>query len=211
MIFDYGFTLSSALYFQLAPPSCPDWPDLIQTLIFRDAAVMDAWFRGVLRLKDLADRMADATRLPSSEVLNYLRLGCAQLALNHAPLALAQQVRASSLRSALVTLNGDIFSDMVVRSQGLDTLFDVIVNSADVGQCNKAQLWPLVFRALGDDIGYHNTLLIEDNATQIALFRDLGGVAYQYQGDAALHAWLSGTEATQLLGKVAGQTISATP
>ena len=180
-------------------------------MIFRDAAVMDAWLCGRLRLGDLADRLASAINRPHVEVLDFLRQGCTHLALNPVTHALARRIRHSSLKSALVTVNGDVFTDLIVHDQQLDSLFDVIVNSADAGQCDKSRLWPLAFRALGREIGYHNSLLIEDNATQIALFRDLGGVAYQYDGDTALAAWLACPEAQRLLGALAGPGRTVTP
>ena len=63
---------------------------------------------------------------------------------------------------------------------GLDEKFDVIINSSDYGEIDKRALWPIAFEALGDDIHYGNSLLIEDGSKEPELFRGCGGFAYEY-------------------------------
>jgi beta-phosphoglucomutase-like phosphatase (HAD superfamily) len=128
--------------------------------------------------------------LEAAKILNYLRKGCTELGFNEAVYEFAHWVRASPLKSALVTANMDVFSDVIVPSHGLDRLFDVIVNSADVGTCDKTVLWPMAFQALEDGITYRNALLIEDGEVNPAKFRERGGIAYQYRGDLEFRAWL---------------------
>jgi hypothetical protein len=43
---------------------------------------------------------------------------------------------------------------------------------------------------LGQGIGYHDSLLIEDGPHEPALFRANGGDAYQYDGDERFRIWL---------------------
>jgi hypothetical protein len=95
----------------------------------------------------------------------------------------------------------DVFTRVVVPSHRLDTIFDVILNSADYGELRKDRLWPIAFEMLGRGIGYHNSLLIEDGPQEPALFRANGGDAYQYEDDDRFRAWL----------KTAGWTGSANP
>jgi hypothetical protein len=72
----------------------------------------------------------------------------------------------------------------------LADVFDVIVNSADYGEVDKRKLWPVAFERLGLEIGYTNSLLIEDGEVEPAWFRAAGGMAYQYVGEDGLRGWL---------------------
>lgn len=94
------------------------------------------------------------------------------------------------MKTALVTVNGDVFSDVIIQDQGLAGIFDVIVNSADHGCSDKLRLWPIAFAALGADISYADALLIEDGERNPARFRLQGGLAHQYCGDETLRTWL---------------------
>lgn len=190
VVFDYGFTLSSELYFTAVPPAVPQWRELIQRLIFDHDDITGPWMCGEIGLDDIAAILAPEMAMTKDDVLGYLRRGCTDLGFNAAVIDFARRVQSGPLKSALVTANMDVFSDVVVPSHGLDRLFDVIVNSADVGTCNKSVLWRVAFAALGAGISYHNSLLIEDGAANPATFRAQGGVAHQYVGDQVFRDWL---------------------
>ncbi len=84
----------------------------------------------------------------------------------------------------------DVFTKIVVPAHNLHSVFDAIVNSSDYHAIDKAILWPLAFALLAPDISYHNSLLIEDGPKEPALFRALGGYAYQYETDSLFREWL---------------------
>jgi hypothetical protein len=58
VVFDFGFTLSSDLYFTLAPPLYPHWRSIIQQHIFEQPPLVTAWMRGDLSLHDIAQIVA---------------------------------------------------------------------------------------------------------------------------------------------------------
>jgi FMN phosphatase YigB (HAD superfamily) len=190
VVFDYGFTLSSGLYFNVSPPEVAQWPELVQRVVFGRREIIEPWMRGEISLEDIAGILAYETGMERKEILGYLRRGCTDLGFNPAVHAFARWVRSTSLRSALVTANMDVFSDVVVESHGLERWFDVIVNSADVGTCDKTILWSLAFESLGSGLSYHNALLVEDGEENPAEFRNQGGAAYQYSGEDEFRQWL---------------------
>jgi hypothetical protein len=51
-------------------------------------------------------------------------------------------------------------------------------------------LWPIAYERLEGGIGFANGLLIEDVATEPAMFRALGGLACRYFNDELFLAWL---------------------
>ena len=65
-------------------------------------------------------------------------------------------------RTALVTVNSDVFTGVIVPAHNLIELFDAIANSSDYGVGDKRVLWPIAFEKLGNGYGYINSLLIED-------------------------------------------------
>ncbi len=67
----------------------------------------------------------------------------------------------------------------------------MIINSSDYGEIDKRVLWPIAFKALGDDIHYGNSLLIEDGSKEPELFRGCGGFAYRYTNDESFSRWLN--------------------
>ena len=51
---------------------------------------------------------------------------------------------------------------------------DVILNTADAHELRKDVLWDRAFPLLGDNLGYADSLLIEDGPKEPALFRARG-------------------------------------
>ena len=191
IVFDFGFTLSSDLYFKVAPPECPEWHDIIQEQVFANRHVCRMWMTNALGLRDIAAIVSDQANMDISAVLKTMELGCRDLDFNEAVLNFALAQRSQGRRTAIVTANMDVFSDVVVPAHRLDEKFDVIINSSDYGEFDKRVLWPIAFKALGDDIHYGNSLLIEDGSKEPELFRGCGGFAYEYTNDESFLRWLN--------------------
>lgn len=182
-IFDYGFTLSSEYYFNIAHPRIPDWNRLVQECAFRNEDYEHRWIRGKAKLPELASLLSQRTGLPQEEILRCLRDGCRNLRENQAVIDFARKLKREEIPLGLVTGNFDVFTEIVVPSHGYTELFDVIVNSADCGETDKRILWPIAFKLLGNNIGYGNSLLIEDTENEVAWFKEAGGMAIRYSGD----------------------------
>jgi FMN phosphatase YigB (HAD superfamily) len=189
IVVDYGMTLCSDLYSRQAPPGCPQWTEVLEQAVFQ-SAWFDRWMAGQVSARDTADYLA--ARLPLSRAAIEAQMGaaCRGLALNQGVLAFVHRQRARGLRTALVTANIDLFTAVVVPDQGLEALFDVIVNSYDHRTTDKTQLWPIAYRQLGKEYGYSTSFLLEDSARNVAQFVALGGRAHRYVGDDELKAWL---------------------
>jgi hypothetical protein len=190
VVFDYGFTLSSAYYFNVVPPACPRWHELIQAHIFAHPALVDEWMAGEHTLADIAGILAPHVGMDVPSIVRTMEAGCKRLAFNRAVLDFALAQRPAGRKTALVTGNMDVFDSVVVPAHGLDRIFDVILNTYDHGELDKRVLWPIAFERLGPGIGYQNSLLIEDSPNAVRQFRAAGGYAYQYRGDEAFLAWL---------------------
>lgn len=190
VVFDFGFTLSSDLYFKTAPPECPNWQELIQQKIFSDAALVDRWMAGAITMHNIAEELAPVVNMEVSRIVDFLELGCQRMDFNEAVWRFAIQQRAAGRKTAIVTGNMDVFTKVVVPGHGLHEKFDVIVNSFDHREIDKTVLWAKAFDMLGNGIGYSQSLLIEDSIKNVRKFRELGGYAHHYENDERFLEWL---------------------
>lgn len=190
IIFDFGFTLSSDLYFNVAPPECPNWQELIQQHIFSDAALVDRWMSAEVTMHDIAGILAPIVHMDVARIIQFLELGCQKLNFNQAVLDFALRQRAAGMKTVIVTGNMDVFTRVVVPCHHLDQKFDLILNSFDHREIDKAVLWPKAFAHFGDQFGYTQSLLIEDGEKNVRKFREKGGYAYQYENDPLFLKWL---------------------
>jgi hypothetical protein len=190
IVFDFGFTLSPDYFFTVIPEGYPQWTAVIQEHIFRQETVVNPWMTGDLGLVDIAKIVSRHIDLPLPIIVDTMERGCARMRLNPVVWKFACAQRAQGRKTALVTANMDVFTRIVVPLHRLDTVFDVIFNTSDHHELRKEVLWDRAFELFGDDIGYANSLLIEDGPWEPALFRERGGVAYQYENDELFSQWL---------------------
>jgi len=193
VIFDYGFTISAEYYFNVPHPRIPKWRELIQQYIFEDPGVTRKWMEGRIGLDNIATIIEQETNEQSGSILACLRAGCQRLRENKAVIRFAKTLKAKGIRIGLVTVNFDVFNEVIVPGHKYDDLFDVIVNSCDWGEIDKRNLWPIAFERLGEDINYGNSLLIDDGERETNLFRAAGGLAIRYTDDRAFGNEIKGS------------------
>jgi hypothetical protein len=194
VVFDFGGTLSSDLYFNVIPPDVDDWHPTITREIFEKPEIVGPWMCGDLSLLDISEVLAAHMDYSPTELHDILRQGCRRLSFNQPVYNLAVRLAAADVKTALVTGNFDVFSDVIVPEHDLDSLFDAIVNSSDHGTYEKIDLWPVAFERFGFGVGYENSLLIEDTEYEIAHFRERGGTAHRYIDDESFSEWLKDAE-----------------
>jgi hypothetical protein len=190
VVFDFGMTLSSDHFFTIDPPGYPQWQSVIQEHIFHEESVVIPWMMGDLGLVDIAKIVSQHIDLPLPILVDTMERGCTQMRLSPVVWNFACAQRAQGRKTALVTANMDVFTRIVVPLLHLDTVFDVIFNTADHHELRKEVLWERAFELLGGGISYATSLLIEDGLKEPALFRERGGVAYQYENDDLFRQWL---------------------
>ena len=168
VIFDYGFTMSSEFYFNIPHPRIPQWRELILESVFSDECVTGDWMKGRIGLRDIAGIPQERTGEDLESILVCLRDGCRNLRENHAVVKYARNLREHAIAIGLVTVNFDVFNDVIVPEHQYGELFDVILNSCDYGETDKRDLWPMAFSKLGGHIRYSNSLLIEDGEKNLS-------------------------------------------
>ncbi|MDP6455453.1 MAG: hypothetical protein QF898_19400 [SAR202 cluster bacterium] len=190
VVIDFGFTLCSDYYFRELGTR---YEKRITELVFsRDSEIGRQWMGGLVSSEDVAEYLSNHLDISANDIHSALTRGCTQMSFNKAVWDFARSQRADGRKTALVTVNADIFRDVIVPSHGLDREFDTIVSSSDFGVKlpSKQTLWDTAFEALGAEFGYANSLLIEDTRREVELFRNLGGAAHQYRNDSEFNDWL---------------------
>jgi len=139
--------------------------------------------RGERRTRDIAEAVSQRTGVPCSEVEAFLRKGCRSIKENPEVISFARYLKANHVPMALVTVNFDIFNDVIVPSHGYSDVFPVIVNSCDFGTPDKNRLWPIAFRQFSPPVHYSDCLLIEDKKSEVERFLGNGGSAIHYTGE----------------------------
>jgi len=189
VIFDFDGTLCFGRYYELLGK---DTLDAIGELVFGDNSIRwaDPWMKGDLTSHDVASYLSEHLPESEEEILLALRRGCSNMTFNSVVYDFALQQCQAGRKTALVTANMDVFTEIVVPAHGLDTLFDVVLNTADHRTLDKSILWRKAFSTFGPEHSFSSALLIEDNPRFVSLFESLGGKAYQYEEDSAFLAWL---------------------
>ena len=183
ILFDFGDTIASEQWMLQSSETYPKWEAAYQCEVWGVAEIGEQWGRGELTSGDIAQRMATALAISPEAARQQMVDNCKKLTYFPHIMAYVQKRRRRGLKQAILTLNADIFSDVVVPHYQLDALFDVIVNSCHHGTLDKAELSQHVFAHYGGDIGFHNTLLIDNSQHHLDRFVAHGGATYLFTTD----------------------------
>ncbi len=196
VIFDFAGTLCCGRYFE---PLGQKSLDAIGPLVFGHNSTRwaDPWMRGDLTSQDIAAYLSKHLAESEGAILAALRQGCSSMTFNPAVHGFALQQRNAGRKTALVTGNMDIFTEVVVPAHGLDSIFDLVLNTSDHRTLDKRVLWRKALERFGPEFSFSSAILIEDSPAAVSRFKSLGGHAYRYEDDHAFQAWLKETGFTR--------------
>jgi FMN phosphatase YigB (HAD superfamily) len=186
VLWDFGDTLADETWMLRAPEGVPEWTAAYQRHVIDSSDLVDAWSAGRATAADVARRLASALELDVAATVGHMHDACRQLRFFPTVMAAVRARRRRGLAQALVTVNADVFSDIVVPQYGLDELFDTIVNSCLVGTVDKVELCDIAMVQLGND-RYDSTLLIDNIEENVRRFEDRGGLGYVFTDEATFH------------------------
>jgi len=178
VLWDFGDTIADQGWMRVSPPGVPEWAAGYGRVIDR---VGEAWDRGDLTLSELVDHVAVELGLDPSFVLDHAKALCRDI--HFYPDVLAA-VRRHRLPQALVTVNPDLFVDLVVPNYRVDQHFDLVVISCQERTIDKARLCALAVERLGFEVGAGQSLLIDNLEANIQAWERLGEPGYWFRGPA---------------------------
>lgn len=192
VLFDFDGVLSRGRFY--SGTLLPDYKnvyDWLQSNIFGDKELVKRWMRNQVNSQIINELIAKKTGI-DYELLNKLfRQSIIQLELDQEIISLAKSMKLAGNKIGLVTDNMDIFTEITVPHHQLDSIFDVIINSADYGILKKEEngrLFDIALNVLGNKI--ENSLMIDDCESTIDLFKQKGGHGFHYQNISDLKNYL---------------------
>jgi hypothetical protein len=147
---------------------------------------------------------------PVEQVADHVARCSADLRFFEAPLRIA---RNSKLPQALVTVNPDAFSSLVVPSYDLAQRFKPIVTSWEERTLDKGELAARALELLGLDLRPSEALLVDNKSPNVDAWESRGGRGYVFRNEKTFVADLCGPleELASSAASNAGQGVRSGP
>ncbi|HXH57319.1 hypothetical protein [Iamia sp.] len=177
LLWDFGDTLVDERWMRRPPRDRPSWE---MAWLESMAVLADRWNVGELSSEEVFADLATRTGMSTAAVAEHARECCSRLVFNRIAWRVAREHRRPQ---AIVTVNPDLFDDVVVPLHRLAGVFDVIVSSATERTVNKTDLCLQAIEQLGISASRSRALLIDNRRDLVDGWRAAGGAGYWFQGD----------------------------
>jgi beta-phosphoglucomutase-like phosphatase (HAD superfamily) len=184
VLWDFGNTLVDESFLAAPPHAIPGWAEAC------DAAWAEhgrAWNLGQMDTTRYAAHLAQRLGVSSGTVLDEFRARCGTLRSFELPVALVTGCR---LPQALVTVNPDAFTELILPRHELLRHFDPVITSWEQGTVDKGELCAAALARLPGGIAPAEALLLDNLPENVAAWRKRGGRGHVYTGDGDLRAAL---------------------
>ncbi|MEK7071966.1 MAG: HAD family hydrolase [Patescibacteria group bacterium] len=194
VLFDFdGVLCKGRFYEKTLLPNHPEVYNWIQKNIFRNKEMVHNWMRNQITSVEINELIAENTGIEYKLLNELYEESIRRMELEKEIIYLSESLKLSGNKIGIVTDNMDIFSKITVPNHQLDTLFDVIINSADYGLLKKdenGKLFDIALTFLGEKI--ENSLMIDDSEKTIELYQRKGGSGFVYRDITELKLFLLG-------------------
>lgn len=192
IIFDFDGVLSKDRFYEKALlPEYVNEYEWIQQNIFGNSTLIHKWMRNEITSNQINRFISENTRISFDILSQKFIESVRKMELDKGMKNLVNQKRVSNVKTAIVTDNMDIFSEITIDNHELDKIFEVIINSADHGLLKKdedGKLFDIALEKLGENIG--NTLLIDDSISAVDIYQQKGGRGFLYRNFDDLKSFL---------------------
>jgi phosphoglycolate phosphatase-like HAD superfamily hydrolase len=181
ILWDFGDTLADENWMLAPMAETPDWPKLYCERV-RGAALGRLWNTGGVSTRSVAAELATPLGVEIDAVIAHMDMCSRQVHFFSKVMALVDE---RSTLQAIVTVNPEIFTRVVVPEYQLDRRVDLIVTSWEQGTEDKVSLCEFAITQLGITVPLTEGLLVDNRADAIDAWRAKGGVAYHFRGEKA--------------------------
>jgi len=187
ILWDFGDTLVDERWMLAPLPGVPDW---LATYggILGGCDLADRWNRGAATASDVAEQLARALGVSSHLIMGHMEACCRNIAYDPGVMDLIARL---DLPQAIVTINPDIFTRVVVPTYGLQNRFEAIVTSWEEKTVSKADLCDIAMSRLTGAVDRGACLLVDNRMDNVLEWRGRGGVAWRFRHHRSLAARLS--------------------
>lgn len=178
LLWDFGDTLVDQKGFLVPPDGVPEWPEVFINNVWNGTWGED-WFEGKIDFPRVCELLSNSLPLRPEDVSAHILTCCNNLKFFENAYS---AVKARHYRQALVTINPDLFSSVIVSEYGLDNFFEVIITSWEVQTLDKSILCDFALDQIGIS-SRDGALLIDNDKGNIDNWISLGGQGYHFRGD----------------------------
>lgn len=177
---DLGGTLADERWMLRSSERFPEWGSVYPAVAER---LGPAWGRGEVSAQEVAAEVGVGLGAPAGEVLEHMRWLCRRVDPHPAIMGAVRARRGRGGRQALVTVNPDLFSEIVVPALGLADRFGVIVTSWAEGTDDKGHLCRIALDRLGWRGSWSEVVLVDNLEEPVTAFEAAGGQGYRFTSD----------------------------
>jgi phosphoglycolate phosphatase-like HAD superfamily hydrolase len=177
VMWDFGDTLADERWMLAPLEGAPGWPGAYRRVL-EGGDLADRWNSGSAAAVDVAEEFSRALGVSAGCILQHMRACCRNVSLYPDVMALAERLDAPQ---AIVTINPDIFTEVVVPAYDLSTRFATVVTSWEERTLNKADLCDIAMSRLPGAADRKACLLIDNRLDNVAEWRSRGGAAWLFQ------------------------------
>ena len=174
LLWDFGDTLCDERFIWGAGP---EWMALYETF---DGGIGDDWSTHKLDTPAFAAEVGNRLGMPADDVISFMRERCQHIRFFDFTYNFYLSQR---LPQAIVTVNPDLFSEVIVPLHGFDQSADVIVTSWEEGTTDKEVLCRLALERLPIDCEPAEALLIDNKQHNLDDWAKAGGAGYLFTTD----------------------------
>ncbi|MDB5480266.1 MAG: hypothetical protein JWO83_1319 [Caulobacteraceae bacterium] len=188
VLWDFGNTLADERWMLAPLAGAPDWPSTYRRVL-DGGGLADRWNRGAATSLDVAGEFAAILGVSRPVIMRHMEACCRNIAFYPAVMDLVARL---DLPQAIVTINCDIFSRIVVPAYDLQARFGAIVTSWEANTLSKADLCDIAMSRLPGVKDRRACLLIDNRLDNVLEWRARGGAARRFRDPEGLSDRLSG-------------------
>lgn len=186
ILWDFGGTLADETWMLTPLAGDGAWAELYSDVLDSNA-LRQRWSDGEASTADVVEALAQRSGKPGGAILAHMQ-ACSRN-LNFYPKVVGL-VERTTLPQALVTVNPDIFTEVVAPHYRLANRFDVIVTSWQEGSSDKGLLCEIARLWLDPSLKPAECLLVDNLQVNIDAWIARGGVGLRFTGeDDLLASW----------------------
>jgi hypothetical protein len=198
ILWDFGDTLADEKWMLAPMVGAPDWPKLYRERM--GDALGQLWNTGAISTREVAADLADGLSVEVAAVIAHMEACSKQVRFFSKVMAFVEEC---TVPQAIVTVNPDLFTNIVVPAYQLDRRLDLIVTSWQQGTEDKSALCERPIAQLGIVAPLAKCLLVDNRADHILAWRGRGGAAYHFRGE--------NTFCEEFAGVINGERLSGSP
>jgi phosphoglycolate phosphatase-like HAD superfamily hydrolase len=179
ILWDFGDTLVDETWMLAPLEGVPRWPETYRGLL-GDNALARQWNAGAITSLDVARAFGRELGVAPERLLKHMEWCSRNIAFYPRMKAVTAQRR---YPQAIVTVNPDIFSHVVVPHYRLDESFDAIVTSWQEQSASKPALCDAAIARLGGRWTRDRCLLVDNRQDCTEQWIAQGGRAYRFRGE----------------------------